>query len=91
MQRVYVKVCEFDTIEEIHEYLAEKLEFPEYYGGNLSALYDVLTDLSEDVVIEMDLDGVMDEELLEGAERMVEVMQEAAEENECLEVVTVEE
>lgn len=91
MQRVYVKVCEFDTIEEIHEYLAEKLEFPEYYGGNLSALYDVLTDLSEDVVIEMNLDGVMDEELLEGAERMVEVMQEAAEENECLEVVTVEE
>ena len=28
-----------------HEYLKELLEFPEYYGKNLDALYDCLTDL----------------------------------------------
>ena len=28
-----------------HRYLAKKLEFPDYYGGNLDALYDVLTGL----------------------------------------------
>ena len=27
-----------------HVYLAEKLDLPEYYGGNLDALYDCLTE-----------------------------------------------
>ena len=71
MQEVTIKVSEFDTVEEIHEYLAEELEFPAYYGKNLSALYDVLTDISEDVRIIMDLSGKADEEILEDAEKMV--------------------
>ena len=33
-----------------HDYLKEMLEFPEYYGKNLDALHDCLTDL-ENVVI----------------------------------------
>lgn len=86
MQEVTIKVSEFDTVEEIHEYLVEELEFPAYYGKNLSALYDVLTDLSEDVRIIMDLSGTADEELLEEAEKMVEVMEDASEENEYLEI-----
>ena len=32
------------TPEEIHRAIGEKLSLPEYYGGNLDALYDVLTD-----------------------------------------------
>lgn len=86
MQEVEVKVSEFDSIEEIHEYLAEELGFPAYYGKNLSALYDVLTDLSEDVRITVDLSDGTDEELLEEAEKMVEVMEDASEENEYLEI-----
>ena len=34
----------------VHDYLKEMLEFPEYYGKNLDALHDCLTDL-EDVEI----------------------------------------
>ena len=34
----------------VHEYIKEMLEFPFYYGMNLDALYDCLTDL-EDVEI----------------------------------------
>ncbi len=30
------------TKEELHDYLAEKLELPSYYGRNLDALYDCL-------------------------------------------------
>ncbi len=30
-----------------HDYLKECLQFPEYYGKNLDALYDVLTDLQD--------------------------------------------
>lgn len=31
----------------VHDYLKETLEFPEYYGKNLDALYDCLTDLKD--------------------------------------------
>ena len=37
--------------EKAHEYLKEKLQFPEYYGRNLDALYDCLTDLDETEVV----------------------------------------
>lgn len=29
----------------LHDYLKDVLDFPEYYGKNLDALYDCLTDL----------------------------------------------
>lgn len=31
----------------VHQYLAEQLEFPDYYGNNLDALYDCLNDICE--------------------------------------------
>ena len=34
-------------ISTVHEYLKEMLDFPEYYGKNLDALFDCLTDLDE--------------------------------------------
>lgn len=34
----------------VHDYLKEMLELPEYYGKNLDALHDCLTDL-EDIEI----------------------------------------
>ena len=34
------------TAEELHEALKEAFEFPEYYGGNLDALHDCLTDIA---------------------------------------------
>lgn len=35
---------------EAHEYLAEKLDFPEYYGKNLDALYDCLSGVKGEIV-----------------------------------------
>ena len=34
-------------ITKVHDYLKEVLEFPEYYGKNLDALFDCLTDLAD--------------------------------------------
>ena len=50
----------------VHEYLKEMLEFPEYYGSNLDALYDCLTDL-EDIEITINLpeeDGAIFQKVL---------------------------
>lgn len=90
MQEVYVKVSEFDNMEEIHEYLAEKLEFPAYYGKNLSALYDVLTEISDDTRIILDMEGISEEGMFDAAERMAEVLGDAADGNEYLEVECIE-
>ena len=32
---------------QVHDYLKKRLEFPEYYGKNMDALYDCLTDLND--------------------------------------------
>ncbi|MCI8852904.1 MAG: barstar family protein [Lachnospiraceae bacterium] len=37
--------------EMLHQELREALGFPAWYGGNLDALYDCLTDLQEETVI----------------------------------------
>ncbi len=36
---------------EIHRYIAGKMDFPVYYGHNLDALYDCLTDITEPTAI----------------------------------------
>ena len=37
--------------ENPHEYIKEKLDFPDYYGENLDALYDCLCELPEKIII----------------------------------------
>lgn len=39
--------------EAAHTYLAKMLDFPDYYGHNLDALYDCLTELSGPVCLEL--------------------------------------
>lgn len=48
MKAVMVDFHDFESAREVHEYLADHLDFPDYYGKNLDALYEVLTELSED-------------------------------------------
>lgn len=39
--------------KESHDYLIKKLDLPDYYGRNLDALYDCLTDIGIETEIEM--------------------------------------
>ena len=45
--RIVLDAREMNRKREAHTYLKEKLEFPDYYGNNLDALFDCLTDLEE--------------------------------------------
>lgn len=86
MQKVYLNGKDFETIGQVHDYLAEELNFPEYYGKNLSALYDVLTEICEDTKISVNLEDMEDEVLCTQLRQLVYVMKDAADENDYLEV-----
>lgn len=70
--------------ERAHIYLAEELDFPDYYGRNLDALYDCLTDL-RNVRIKIDVDGNENAYLT----RILQVFEDAAEDNEDIEVYII--
>lgn len=48
MERVfYIDLQDVTSREELHRVIAEGLNLPEYYGNNLDALHDVLTEAGE--------------------------------------------
>ena len=44
MRLLKIDLNEMETEQEVHEFLMEQLHFPEHYGKNLDALYDMLRD-----------------------------------------------
>lgn len=46
--------------EEGHIYIQQMFEFPEYYGKNLDALFDLLTEICEDMEIVIEYAAEMD-------------------------------
>ena len=56
MNNINLKLNKFSEKNEIHNYLKKKMKFPDYYGGNLDALYDCLTDISADTAIDIRYD-----------------------------------
>ena len=60
MNNITLKLDKFSEKNEIHNYLKKKMKFPDYYGGNLDALYDCLTDISSDTAVDIRYDDEND-------------------------------
>ena len=59
MSREYILDCENMTDrEKAHEYIADVLEFPDYYGRNLDALFDCLTEMGECSILFINLEAL---------------------------------
>ncbi len=65
---------------QLHEKLAAALDFPEWYGKNLDALYDCLSDIRMDTVIRLVDEDVLEEHLGDYAHRLYRVLTRAEEE-----------
>ena len=65
-----------------HAYLKQMLSFPEYYGNNLDALYDCLTELEETEIRFVNLSADADSYFA----RVLTVFQEAEAENRNLRI-----
>ena len=49
MKQITLPCMGLETKDALHSALAEVLDFPDWYGSNLDALYDCLTDLDDPV------------------------------------------
>ena len=64
-----------------HEHIRQRFGFPEYYGRNLDALYDLLTDISADTVIITCCADQICEQLGDYGVRLLETIHQAVQEN----------
>ncbi len=62
---------------QLHKYLKEKLELPDYYGNNLDALYDCLTEKEEGYTVTISHIGELKRELGEYADALLHVLKDA--------------
>ena len=66
-----------------YPYLKEKLDLPDHFGENLDALYDCLTEICESSIIRVE--AMMPRETA-FYQKLIRVMQDAADENSRLEL-----
>lgn len=87
-----IKKCVLDgekilSLQDVYKALAQQLDFPEHFGRNLDALWDVLTtDLPGPISITWKSSIFSRSALGEGYEKVVAVLKEAAKERDDLTV-----
>lgn len=79
MRLLQLNLNEMKTEEEVHSYLKEQLHFPEHYGNNLDALYDMLTEgRAQNVCVELTRCAGPEAPLHAFEKRLEKVMEDAA-------------
>lgn len=78
MEFIIIDGTRMTSIEETHRYLARTLRLPPYYGHNLDALHDCLTDLGRNVWIILINGDALDKNLGEYAVALRRVFTDAS-------------
>lgn len=81
MRKVLLDLDPARSVEWIHQYLKGELGFEDYYGCNLDALYDSLTDLTEDTCLGIFCPQKDDSGLSSYISRVRKVMRDAERDN----------
>lgn len=66
------------TEEDVHERLEESLPLPDYYGDNLDALYDVLTEMGDGWHIIIVNRNMADDDVQPYIDDMIDVFEDAS-------------
>lgn len=96
MRTVTIELARADSAECLHRLLAEALDFPEWYGANLDALWDMLEGWVELPLAVRLVDGggaelgslADDNDEATGIERIIALLREAANELEGFVLLT---
>ena len=81
MQDYQLDVSTFEDKIPLHRYLKETLGFPFYYGGNLDALFDELTSITETTKITLLYSTRPQGKMVQYTPRLLRVFGDAASEN----------
>lgn len=87
MKTITLCGTEISDMADVHRFFAEKLDFPDWYGNNLDALHDCLTDIREDITVEITEKAALSEALGVRYRRFIKALTHAAEENDHLKLI----
>ena len=85
MQKLVINLRDYPDRESLQHALKENLNQPDGYGGNLDALYDVLTAWPDDLRITVVREDALPEKK-RMADRLLRVLRDAARENRAVSV-----
>ena len=86
MRKIILDIEKMRSLPMLHKYLHTALALPEYYGANLDALYDCLTEIAESTELVVPK-KVADEAYLGwSGQQFLQMLEDAAAENEALRV-----
>jgi len=86
MRHVFIDGSSVSSMAEIHAILARELDFPAWYGNNLDALHDCLTELTEETGIYVLHPQALMSTMGPTYVRFFRVLADAAEENPYLQI-----
>ena len=72
--------------QQLHQEIARQLQLPDYYGENLDALWDVLTEWSQPLQIIVEKSDVLTRQMGGYGEMVLQLFQEAEDQNKVLSV-----
>ena len=81
MAEIVLDGLELRSLEEVHDRFAQALTLPEWYGRNLDALFDCLTDLPRDATVRLRCRETLEDRLGRRGRALVRLLRRAAEEN----------
>lgn len=86
MKAITIDCTNLETPAAIHARLAEVLAFPKWYGHNLDALYDCLSEIDEDIELILENWHALEYRLGDFSGKLVYVFHCACEDNPSLKV-----
>ena len=89
IKRIHLDARRMKDRQAVYDYFSEVFDFPEYFGKNLDALYDCLSEVSEPTEIEITQNNYAQITHDAFARRVWRVIQQACKENPYLHCVYV--
>lgn len=86
MKTIIIDGNEIISMSDIHSIFAEELDFPEWYGKNLDALYDCLGDVTEELEIVIENKSELEENLGISFEKLCRLLEDISTENDYISV-----
>ena len=90
MRKIEIDCRNISSPEALQTYVQHVMNFPDWYGRNLDALHDMLTEISSPVTITVITGADINAEMRTYLERFLRVLNDSEKENEFLTVNWIE-